>query len=242
MKKGAIASVMLCLVATTGCGSMDFGSRPKVQQQADMSAYFKDRLADGREHLEAGRPTKAIEAFRQASYDPAVAPEAFNGMAVAYSQLGRDDVARTLFMRATELDPVDQRFSRNLAKIDERIMLGRQETLAEITPVDTAVTDPDAGAVAATRVVTPKTGTIRVAKAKEVFIRTLPVIGPSRAIVAERKPEGTIVRSPLITVTPKSRSAYPVRVELTSPRKGAAATWRSAGKTSYPIRFSLKDK
>lgn len=242
MKVGTIASVMLCLVMTTGCGSMDFGSRPKVQQQADMSAYFKDRLADGREHLEAGRPTKAIEAFRQASYDPAVAPEAFNGMAVAYSQLGRDDVARELFVRAVDLDPTDQRFARNLAKVDERIMLAQQVTLSEITPVDTAETDPAAGAVAAAPIVSPRTGTMRVARAKEVFIRTLPVAETPRAIVAGRKPEGAIVRSALITVTPKSRSAYPVRIELTSPRKGAAATWRSAGKTSFPIRLSLKDK
>jgi tetratricopeptide (TPR) repeat protein len=83
-----------------------------------MSDYFQARLDAGRYHLSRGRPAQAAIAFRQASYDRARAGEAFNGMAVAYSRLGRPDLARTYFNLAVAADPDDARYRRNLARLE----------------------------------------------------------------------------------------------------------------------------
>ncbi len=224
MKVWVIVGATLCL-ATGGCASFDFAPRSKVAQQADMSGYFAERLDVGRAHLAAGRPTKAIEAFRQASYNPALAPEAFNGMAVAYSTLGRDDVARDLFARAADLDPTDQRYWRNLARVDERIMLTQHTPPAEPPATEVAV---DAAAPTDDA---PQTRPLRMAKAKEVFIRTLSPGQTSGAKVPEKKLEGAAVRSTIVVTAPRPRDDYPIRVNVTPSRKIAAA--------SLPIRIIL---
>ncbi len=225
MKVWVIVGATLCL-ATGGCASFDFAPRSKVAQQADMSGYFAERLDVGRAHLAAGRPTKAIEAFRQASYNRALAPEAFNGMAVAYSTLGRDDVARDLFARAADLDPTDQRYWRNLARVDERIMLAQQTPPAEPPATEAAV-----NAAAAPADDAPQTRPVRLAKAKEVFIRTLPAGQTSGAKVPEKKLEGAVVRSAIVVTAPRPRADYPIRINVTPSRKIAAA--------SLPIRIIL---
>ena len=107
------------LVALSGCSLVQDNS-PSVRsaQALDMSSYFAQRVAEGRSHLDANRPAQAVEAFRQASYDERYAPQAFNGMGVAYVMMGREDTARRMFERAVEADPTDERFVRNLARLD----------------------------------------------------------------------------------------------------------------------------
>ncbi len=237
MKVWAIVGATLCL-ATAGCASLDFTPRSKTAQQTDMSGYFAERLEVGRAHLAAGRPTKAIEAFRQASYNNALAPEAFNGMAVAYSTLGRDDVARDLFARAADLDPTDQRYWRNLARVDERIMLAKQTPRLAPPAAEATVVAPTATA-AAEEDDAPQARPLRMAKAKEVFIRTLPASQASGAKVPEKKLEGAIVRSAILVTAPRPRSDYPIRVNVTPTRKIAAASRQAEGTTSLPIRIFL---
>lgn len=108
------------LVVTSGCAALGLNG-PKsaaVRGSVDMAPYFAQRLESGREYLRAQQPAKAIEAFRQASYDPQFAAEAYNGMGVAYAMLGRADTARDLFARAIERNPTDQRFARNLERVN----------------------------------------------------------------------------------------------------------------------------
>ncbi|PKP61740.1 MAG: hypothetical protein CVT87_07135 [Alphaproteobacteria bacterium HGW-Alphaproteobacteria-9] len=77
------------------------------------------------------------------------------------------------------------------------------------------------------------------AKAKEVFIRTLPDSQASGAKVPEKKLEGAIVRSAILVTAPRPRSDYPIRVNVTPTRKIAAASRQTEGTTSLPIRIIL---
>ena len=107
------------LVALSGCSLVQNNSTSvRSAQVVDMSGYFAQQAAEGRRYLDAKRPTRAIEAFRQASHDRSHAPQAFNGMGVAYVMLGREDIARRMFEKAIAANPDDERFARNLARLD----------------------------------------------------------------------------------------------------------------------------
>lgn len=125
-------SLIALAVATAGCqGFPIFGANsPEVRASPDMSSYFAQRLADGRRHLDAQRPGAALTAFRQASYHPGYAGDAFNGMAIAYDRLGRYDLAGRFFAQAVAAAPQDVRFARNASRFEEA-MLARGETAAE---------------------------------------------------------------------------------------------------------------
>lgn len=244
--RGLVLAIAVLALASGGCTSLDFSPRNAAKQEAGMGEYFAVRLEAGREHLKQGNITKAIEAFRQASYNPATAPEALNGMGVAYSMLGRNDVARDLLERAIEQDPVDQRFWRNLARVDEQIMLAKTLPKAQIgadNPTTEALPSP---AMAEGRLpVQPAPGhrvygaTLKTAKVRETFITTA---------VSDR---GTSTSTPL-SVTPRmaarpasitverrpGSSSYPIRIDLAS-KKAAVALSGAGGKKAYPIRISL---
>ncbi|WP_338243572.1 tetratricopeptide repeat protein [Aurantiacibacter hainanensis] len=142
-------SLIVLAVATAGCQSFPiFGARsPEVRSTPDMSSYFEQRLADGRRHLEAQRPGAALTAFRQASYHPDHAGEAFNGMAIAYDRLGRYDLAERFFAQAVSAAPGDARFARNAARFGdamlarnsaaEQALLARNEPVEVAAPTDT---------------------------------------------------------------------------------------------------------
>lgn len=207
-----------------------------------MSDYFAQRLEAGRAHLAGGHPTKAIEAFRQASYNPAFAPEAYNGMAVAYAAMGRQDVARDMFVRAIDLDPTDMRFRRNLAKVDEQIMLAQQAAPVTAEPVAAPaepVAQTAAVAVAKPRVKAAGPLALKPAKVREVFIRTQPAEPAPSVRVAERKIEGALVRAPIMLGQTKLQAAQPVRIQLTGARKLAAAPRSTGAAPAGPVRIYL---
>lgn len=140
MSKRAIAAALL-MTSLGGCTI--FGGAGKsgmASSDTDLSSYFDERLAAGRGYLEAGLPARAVTAFRQASYDADRAAEAYNGMGVAYAMQGRPDVARRMFGKAVKANPYDERFSRNLARLETRLgsdaMLARDETTAETVPAN----------------------------------------------------------------------------------------------------------
>jgi tetratricopeptide (TPR) repeat protein len=253
MKTWTLAFAALCLT-TAGCGTLDFGPRSRVAQQPDMSNYFTQRLEVGRAHLAGGRPTKAIEAFRQASYNSDCAPEAYNGMAVAYAALGRTEVARDLFVRAIDLDPADLRFRRNLAKVGDQIMLARQaatvspaiaQTAAEPAPAASVIPASATGvAVAGPRIETSRPRAVRTAKVREVFIHTPPT--PEEALrtrVAERKLDSALVRAPIMIGARRAQTARapkPIRIEPASTPRLASVTGRKGSTPSGPARIFLE--
>jgi len=237
MRVWAIAGAVLCLT-TTGCGVIDLAPRSRSARQVDMSDYFAQRLEAGRAHLANGYPTKAIEAFRQASYNPAFAPDAYNGMAVAYVSLGRQDVARDMFVRAIDLDPTDMRFQRNLAKVEEQIMLAKRS--APETTLAAAPKDPDPPttmgpvvAVAGPR--GAKAGPIptTTAKIREVFIRTAPQAPVAQPALAARVPVGTSRRTPMMVGQAQPKPpAQPVVVGAGKPAKLAVSVSTLAGRNA----------
>lgn len=209
-----------------------------------MGEYFSSRLAAGRQHLEKGHPTKAIEAFRQASYSPATAADAFNGMGVAYSMIGRDDVARDLFMRAIENDPADERFWRNLARADEQIMLAKKpappETAAALAARDASAEAELTNPAIPVQVEAPgpvQAKTLRTARAREVLIRTVSEDDPTSVSVAQRRGTITLTRSSARGGLKSSQ--YPIRIELAPSKTVAIATRRGRKTQSFPIRIAL---
>ncbi len=211
-----------------------------------MSDYFSQRLEAGRVHLAGGRPTKAIEAFRQASYNPAFAPEAINGMAVAYAAMGRHDVARDMFARAIDLDPTDMRFRRNLAKVDEQIMLARQAAPVLADPVMAQAEPAEqtaAVAIAKPRVQTARPLALKPTKVREVFIRTQTAEPAPTVRVVERKIEGAVVRAPIMIGAPRPQTAQaapkPIRIKLPGARQLAAVTVRKGNAPAGAVRVYL---
>ncbi len=126
MKAAIRVLVIVCTaIMLSGCQGL-FGhhhfatnSARVEMEQIDMSGYFAARVEAGRVYLLRNEPSRAVVAYRQASYDPAHAAAAFNGMAVAYARMGRSDIARQLFGQALAADPADERVARNLARLDE---------------------------------------------------------------------------------------------------------------------------
>lgn len=135
-----------------GCASI-FGKPFAMKSRADINEvdvndYFAARLAAGKHHLREGRPAQAAIAFRQASYDPKVAAEAFNGMAISFAKLGRNDLASEYFALAIERDPADERFARNLARFEATLpAMAQPDVVTEML----AQAEPEAPAAAAGR-------------------------------------------------------------------------------------------
>jgi tetratricopeptide (TPR) repeat protein len=231
--------IAVLALASAGCASLDFSPRnADAREAAGVGEYFAVRLEAGREHLQQGNLTKAIEAFRQASYNPATAPEALNGMGVAYSMMGRNDVARGLFERAIEKDPVDQRYWRNLARVDDQIMLAK--ALPASGTVTAEAAPALAQAAAASRV---QAASLRTTRARETFITTAAANGNAVATTPVTVTRRVATLPPGITIEGRPRSnVNPVRIEVSSAKKPAVALRPSVTKKAYPIRIALDTK
>ena len=64
-------------------------------------------ITEGRRHLEDGRADMAVTAFRQVLRKDRKDLQALNGLAIAYSELGREDLATEMFSRALSIAPND---------------------------------------------------------------------------------------------------------------------------------------
>ena len=105
-------------------------------------------LEEGRVYLRQGQISAAVASFKIAQLDPETAPDATNGLGVAYSKLGRPDLADRYFRQAIALRPSDDRFAANLLRLQRDVMLARG-TGAEATPVLSA--QQETGFVASAR-------------------------------------------------------------------------------------------
>jgi hypothetical protein len=209
-----------------------FAGRPAHADTAaiDMSSYFVVRLEAGKQHLREHRLAQAVTAFRQASYDPATAAEAYNGMAIAYAELGREDLAKRYFMAALQADPTDERFTRNLARLDgsmpsaapaaanARVDLPQGVELPPVAPV-AALAAPPTAALA--------TGAPSYAVARTVA-REVPV-AKTYVPVPHRAAEVRVSR------VSADRPVAVGRVTIEGPRRV------SAQPPAYPVRVVLAD-
>ncbi len=109
------------LLMLGGCqgvlAKIGLGGNRSVDSRAMASASDGTRLELGLAALRSGSPGNAIYHFERAILDPTLAPEAYNGMGVAYAKLGREDLSERFFNVAIMMKPGDARFARNLDRL-----------------------------------------------------------------------------------------------------------------------------
>lgn len=243
----AMAGLMLAAASLGGCQSIFGGQRADADVgRIDMADYYMQRLAVGRADLVAGRPASAIVAFRQASYDTRFAGEAYNGMAVAFEQIGRADLAARYFAKAVAIAPDDERFARNLAKFEARTgmaMAAAPDTAlasavqapaatAELPPVATEVRPPVAAAAVSTL-----SGAVRVEPRPAAKVARV----SQGQVAIGAQPVGQVTRMAEQAVKPARVWVEPRRdVRAASAQVIDRARRGAQARKAYPIRFVLR--
>ncbi len=134
--KSALRITTLVMAATALSGCQGFNELFSFKQSraevpvATASVFGAEELEQGRAALKAGYPARAIDLFRLAALNEEVAPDAFNGMAVAYTKLGRADLAERYFNTAITLDSSNPKYAANLARFYDSPLGQSQRALA----------------------------------------------------------------------------------------------------------------
>ncbi|KUO55382.1 MAG: hypothetical protein APF78_05750 [Sphingomonadales bacterium BRH_c3] len=106
-------------LALGGCqsfiGALGFGPNQSAQVDQRAEAFGSQELERGRLAMKQGHVAFAIQQFRMAALNERTAPDAFNGLGVAYAKLGRADLAERYFKTALELDSSNPKYAGNLA-------------------------------------------------------------------------------------------------------------------------------
>jgi tetratricopeptide (TPR) repeat protein len=246
MQRTSKALVLLALAAPLlgGCQAL-FGksydaSNVRVAPGiGDLAEYGETQLAIGRDALDSGDYGLAIVAFRNAKQAPDQIAAAHNGMAIAYLQLGRPDLAERFFKLAIAGAPGDKRFQANLTRfygsVPEVAIRTVRESEAELASAATlqapalALAPQSATIVASSgpSVITaqrPLDRMVRVSSS-EVAIRT------ASALTADPRRRA---RSAVAGAAPQGRRlnpAYPVKLSF-----AASAAPASPG---YPVRIGF---
>jgi len=259
-KKLLLAALPLAALALSGCQAL-FGNENGAQMaevsksEIDMTSYYAQRLAAGRQHLERGQVAAAANAFRQASYHPQYAAQAYNGMAIAYDRLGRDDLAERFFGLAIKTDPSEAAYARNFAMFRDEHPVSPEArpamALAEVDPV------------AAPTIGAGITAESRDERSERLSNREVRLHSKAPAAIAQTADSGSSpMRQTEINVQARARQlaqarevreaspTYPVRFdvahqsssarELFTPRyRPARGITRSAPSRGYPVRVVI---
>lgn len=116
MTKCALAGCATLLVG--GCATQQI-SEPQYRLSAPTASVAEgtSMLQRGRAQLDAGLDALAIESFRaEIRFNPQ-SVDAYNGLAVAYGRIGRNDLAQRYFEIALAKDPLNAKVQANLAKL-----------------------------------------------------------------------------------------------------------------------------
>lgn len=101
-----------------GCAAQqNTGPQFRLSSSTMATTEGASMLQRGRAHLDAGLDALAIESFRA---EIRVNPEsayAYNGLAVAYGRIGRDDLAKRYFETALAKDPSNMKAQTNFARL-----------------------------------------------------------------------------------------------------------------------------
>lgn len=250
---GTRKAVIALIVAAPGLGACQsiFGSplAAGVRQERPVSSeadYAAAQVVEGRKALDEGRLGAAVAAFRNARQSPEHAAASANGLAIAYSQLGRPDLAERYFREAIALAPEVRRYQANLQLFYRANPVERAETVMALAP-QPAPPPPQATGV---RVVSR--GPSGVVTAFQPISR-LVRISVNEVMIGNGQEKAAPARPPLagLTVTTRggqTRPVNPVNVRL-APREifvGAKTTQvpdarrpRVAASPGYPIRVKL---
>jgi hypothetical protein len=115
MNKGIAGGMLLALA---GCAAPQ-GATPEFRLTAQSQQQLApgSMLQRGRAQLGAGLDSMAIESFRTELRANPDSADAYNGLAVAYGRIGREDLAERYFEMALAKSPNDQRYQNNLARL-----------------------------------------------------------------------------------------------------------------------------
>lgn len=237
-------SIAVTAFMLSGCQALGIGQNKLARASADPAVVAQpidlgaEQLAAGREALAAGRTMDAIEAFMLAKAFPEQMPAAYNGLAVAFSRLGRTDLTERYFLTAVALAPDQDRYRANLAMFYSRngppkqaepaLAVAPQPTVAEAPATVAATVAPVRALAGGLTIQSPGTHLQRISRA-EVAIRSG---GPAPAAARAVAP----ARRAVIEVGSARSQAYPVRVTLAAPKPARAETPKS-----YPVRVELND-
>ena len=253
-----------CLVAAlalSGCqsfvDSLGFGPRKAAEAEQLADVFGATELERGRAALKAGHVMQAIEQFRMAALNEKHAPDAFNGLGVAYARLGRADLAERYFRTAVELDSANPKFAANLARFYETplgasaLAMREREATAMLAKAEQAAQAEQLAAleapVAPPSAVTVERPAVQVARGsnREVRVAAAPeakAAAPRQAATAVPRP----ARESRITLVGRSEGPAsdaqgakgPVRIGVS---RGNVGRWTPRPRTAaYPVRVALK--
>lgn len=245
MRKPIFAVILVAAsLSLAGCqglfhSSHNLRSDARVALNRNPTAYAAIQLAVGKKALGNGQYAEAISAFRVARSEPEYAADSYNGLAIAYANLGRTDLADRYFNQAIALAPSDDRFRANLARlyrtqivpidgqsVQSALAMAQQEA-AQIAPMPAVAANvASPGLRGAVTVARPETRLVRVS-ANEVRLGTAaPVV--SHVSVAARGTRGAVAVEPRIKA---GAGAYPVRISVLSTSRVVAG--------GYPVRVAI---
>lgn len=255
MKTGLrFTTCLVAAVALSGCqsfvDSLGFGPRKAAETEQLAEVFGNQELERGREALKAGHVMQAIEQFRMAALNEKHAPDAFNGLGVAYARLGRADLAERYFRTAVELDSANPKFAANLARFYETplgasaLAVREREAAAALAQAQQAAEAEQLAALAPPAAppsaVTVERPAVQVARGsnREVRVAAAPATtAPATARPVRANPVLIVGRSE----TPASEAPGakgPVRISVS---RGGAGRWTARPKTAaYPVRVALK--
>ena len=266
-----LTRITACIIAAStlsGCqsfmGAFNFGDAKVQRADAGEGPVFgAEELERGRAALKAGYAANAIDQFRLATLNEKTAPDAFNGMAVAYARLGRADLAENYFKTALSLDSANPKFAANLqnfyqsplgntsralamrqAEADRQLAAAAQEASAQGLIADSDAAPRNAAARPIREVVLNRQGNAR----REIMITTrAPSAEPMGAMptVASRTPA-----APKLVAKAEEAAPQPAASEVADAAPAAAAPnakkskqisllGASGDSASYPVRISL---
>lgn len=105
-------------LAVSGCATQNAGAPEyRLSSSSAVQAEGASMLQRGRAQLDAGLDALAIESFRAEIRENPESADAYNGLAVAYGRIGRDDLAQRYFETALAKDPSNERAHANLARL-----------------------------------------------------------------------------------------------------------------------------
>ena len=227
--------VCTCFAALGGCqflGSLHLTHRSQAAAENDpqLAAASQTYIQAGRDHLRAGRPGLAIDAFNLAlsgGEDPAAA---YNGLGVAYARIGRSDLAFRFFRKAVNSDPQNPVYVRNLATlVDSPAFTLDQMKRAEPTQQVAVATQPAPAAA---------TSTPRVAG------RLYRDSNRQFSLTTQGSVEGSAVNGTQTAALPTmhSRNAAPTQVAVNAPAPSSLAPTSAAAAPAEPAVPAIKGK
>jgi len=198
MKLCASHALLATAVILAGCS---FGPQlqTRLPQVRDVPVLAnltpQQAFANGRTYLASKQYGLAIELFKSAKRDPALAVDSLNGLAIAYDGIGRGDLAERYFQEALAVRSDDARTRRNLAnfyatsgqkKKRAALLADKMPAVTAIASGDSANFSKDSGSAAAVSV-PPKTAH-----------------APAAATLQSLSPLGSVFRPLLASFTPNA--------------------------------------